>query len=167
MAIGEIPTEFQLHPLTVPSAKLPLIYAKEGPLQGLLTGPSLQTLTQMIAFVTSTNRIIPVSVRGTNDLTLTLSPGGPQIGLFGTNTSGYYDYDVFSGVAAETSTGPVTAHVVTPVRPNVGEFALDTLKVYKTNGSAQAGAGDLTQGLHYTFTFVDLLDGGNGGLVLR
>lgn len=166
MTVGAIPSASQLSPLNTPNAKTPFVYV-EGPLAGLLTGTAQQMLLQLVSFVTSMNRIFPCSSTGTDDITLTVIPGGPQIGLFGQNTIGYYDYDVFSAVAANTSSGPVTAHVVTPTRPNAAAFALPTLKVYKGNGASQAGAGDLTQGLHYTWTFVDSLDSGVGGFVLR
>jgi hypothetical protein len=74
---------------------------------------------------------------------------------------GYFDFDTFRAVAANTTTGSVTALVATP-QGNLG-----TIKVFKTNGSAQAGAGDITSGLLYDFTYVGSLDSGNGGFVLR
>lgn len=170
MTTGTIPTAFQVRPLSPPSARVPLVHGGAGPLQGLLTGSGLQSFNQTVAFITSMNRIFPCSASGTDIVVLTVVPGGPQLGAFNTTgavASGYYDYDVFSAVAANTSVGPVTAYVVTPRRPNAAPFSLPTLKVFKTNGSAQAGAGDLVQGLHYTFTFVDVLDTGAGGFVLR
>lgn len=133
----------------------------------MLTNVGFQMLQQAIEFISGTARQIPVSIAGTNALTLTLNPSGPQIGFFGSNTTGYYDFDVFSGVAAETSTGMVTAAVVTPNRPNGSARTLGTLKVYVSNGATQATAGDLTQGRHYTFTYVDSLDSNAGGFVLR
>lgn len=162
-----IPAASQIHPLNMPMAKIQFVYGDKDPRATMLTDVARQLLQQAIEFVSGTARVIPVSITGTNDLTLTLNPSGPQIGLLGGNTTGYYDYDVFSGVAAATSTGAVTAHVVTASRPNAGGRALGTLKVYINNGGTQAGAGDLTIGRHYTFTFVDSLDGGSGGFVLR
>lgn len=121
---------------------------------GLLTNIGMSHLKTGNAILTGTSRIIPCGCTGTNVLAWTPNPGGPLI-------KGYFDYEVFSFVAEATSTGAVTATVV----PATG--ALATLKVYKTNGSAQAGNNDLTIGLHYTATYVDTLDSGAGGFVLR
>jgi hypothetical protein len=75
--------------------------------------------------------------------------------------SQYADFDTFRFVADATSTGLLSAKVVTP------QGTLATLNVYKTNGSAQATTGDVTINLQYDLTFVDSLNSGAGGLVLR
>ena len=73
----------------------------------------------------------------------------------------YADFDTFRYVADVTSTGNLSALVVTQ------QGALATLPVFKTNGSARATTGDQTIGLQYDLTFVDSLNSGSGGLVLR
>ena len=121
---------------------------------GKLTQNGIQTLQALVNFLTGMNRIVPCNASGTNVITLTMLQTSPQIPQ-------YSDFDTFRAVAANTTTGPVTALVATPS----GNLA--TIKVFKTNGSAQAGNGDVTSGLLYDFTFVDSLDSGNGGFVLR
>lgn len=73
----------------------------------------------------------------------------------------YYDHASYAFVAPSNSTGLVTATIV----PRTGAAA--TLKVYKTNGSAQATSGDIVANLFYLLYYVSTLDGGNGGLVLK
>jgi len=101
------------------------------------------------------SRIIPCTATGTNVLVLTPNhPVAPVI-------ERYNDFDAFAFVAANNSTGAVTATVV----PATGTLA--TIKVYKTNGAAQAGAGDVVAGSFYLAFFVDALDAGAGGFVLK
>ena len=100
-------------------------------------------------------RIIPCAAAGTNIITLT--PNSPVAPLI----DGYRDYDVFTFVAANNSTGSVTATVV-PVRGT-----LATVKAYITGGAAQAGSGDVVAGSLYLAIFNDLLNAGAGGLVLK
>ena len=121
---------------------------------GILTNNGWQVLAGMFNFINGTNRIIPCNATGTNVITLTLLSVQPLV-------QGYYDFDTYRAVASNTTTGPVTALVTT----NSGSLA--TIKVFKTNGSAQATTGDITSGLLYDFTYVDSLDSGNGGFVLR
>jgi len=121
---------------------------------GKLTQNGIQTLQQFVLFLNGMNRIIPCNASGVNVITLTMLQTSPQI-------QQYNDFDTFRAVAASTTTGAVTALVVTP------SGALATLNVYKTNGSAAAGAGDITAGLLYDFTYVDSLNSGAGGFVLR
>jgi hypothetical protein len=121
---------------------------------GLLTNNGWQTLQGMFGFINGTNRTVPCIASGTNVITLTMLDTSPLV-------QGYYDYDTFRAVAANTTTGTVTALVATP-QGNLG-----TIKVFKANGAAQATTGDITSGLLYDFTFVDSLDSGNGGFVLR
>jgi len=120
----------------------------------ILTNNGWQTLAGMFNFINGTNRIIPCNASGTNVITLTMLSVAPLV-------QGYFDFDTYRAVAAATSTGLVTALVVTP------QGTLATIKVFKNNGGTQAGASDIGIGQLYDFTYVDSLDGGNGGFVLR
>lgn len=144
-----IPASSQVPSLLQPQQRNPLVDDS-----GLLTNNGWQTLQGMFGFINGTNRIIPCNASGTNVITLTMLDTSPLV-------QGYFDFDTFRAVAANTTTGSVTALVATP-QGNLG-----TIKVFKTNGSAQAGAGDITSGLLYDFTYVGSLDSGNGGFVLR
>jgi hypothetical protein len=144
-----IPAQFQVPSLLQPQQRNPLTDSS-----GLLTNNGWQTLQGMFGFINGTNRIVPCNASGTNVITLTMLDTSPLV-------QGYYDFDTYRAVAAATSTGSVTALVATP-QGNLG-----TVKVFKTNGSVQAGAGDITSGLLYDFVYVDSLDSGNGGFVLR
>ena len=144
-----IPASAQDNPLLAPAQRISFVDDN-----GILTNNGWQTLQGMYGFVNGTNRVVPCNASGTNVITLTMLSNSPLV-------HGYFDFDTFRAVAAATSTGSVTALVATP-QGNLG-----TLKVFKTNGSAQAGAGDITIGLLYDFTFVDSLDSGNGAFVLR
>lgn len=121
---------------------------------GCLTEHGLQIFTQWYDFIVGMNRIIPCNATGTNVITLTTLDATPLAAT-------YYDHDVFVFVAANTSSGSVTANVVTR------GATLATVKVYKTNGAAQAGAGDVVSGSLYFATYNDALDSGNGGLVIK
>jgi len=120
----------------------------------LLTNNGWQTLQGTFGFINGMNRIIPCNASGTNIITLTMLDVSPLV-------QGYCAFDSYRAVAANTTTGSVTALVATP-QGNLG-----TLKVYKLNGAAQAGTGDITSGLLYEFIYVDSFDSGNGGFVLR
>lgn len=121
---------------------------------GVLTNNGWQTLQAFYTFLNGTNRIVPCNATGTNVITLTMLDTSPLI-------QGYKSFDTYRAVAAATSTGAVTALVAIP-QGNLG-----TIIVYKSNGAVQAAAGDITGGLLYDFTYVDTLNGGNGGFVLR
>ena len=106
-------------------------------------------------YIVNMSRTFPCNASTTaNTITLTLLSVQPQVNL-------YCSYDTYGFVADVTSTGNVSALVVT----ETGTLA--TLNVYKTNGSARAGSGDVTTGLHYFATYVDSLNSGAGGFVLR
>lgn len=112
-------------------------------------------ITAIKRYINAGSRIVPCNCTfAANKYTLTPLDAHPLIDK-------YNDFDVFSFVASDNSTGAVTMTVV----PDTG--TLSTLKAYITNGSAQAGNGDITAGLHYTATFVDSLDSSSGGFVLR
>ena len=119
-----------------------------------MTNNGWQVLQGMFGFINGTCRIIPCNASGTNVITLTMLQVSPLV-------QGYYDHDTYRAVAAATSTGTVTALVATP------QGNLATLKVFKSNGAAQATTGDIVSGLLYDFTYVDSLDGNNGGFVVR
>lgn len=121
---------------------------------GAFTQHGAHVLTSMREHIVGSNRITPCTASGTNVVTLTPNDSAPLI-------EKYVDYEFFPFVAANNSTGAVTMTVV----PRTGTLA--TLKAYKTNGSAQAGAGDITAGLLYIAVYVDSLDSAAGGFVLK
>lgn len=145
-----VPVASAVPTLQNPSLQSALVDTKTGN----LTQNGYGTLQAVSGFVNGMARIIPCNASGTNIITLTLVAQTLLVRQ-------YSDFDTFRAVAANTTTGTVTALVATP-SGNLG-----TIKVFKTNGSAQATAGDITANLLYDFTYVDSLDSGNGGLVLR
>lgn len=144
-----IPAASQVPSLLQPQQRNPLVDEN-----GLLTNNGWQTLQGIFGFINGTNRVVPCNASGTNVVTLTMLDVSPLV-------QGYYDFDTFRAVAASTTTGTVTALVATP-QGNLG-----TVKVFKSNGAAQATTGDIVSGLLYDFTYVDSLDSNNGGFVLR
>lgn len=122
---------------------------------GLPTAEFASFLQQMWRQIAAGFVVVPVTIIGTNSLTLT-----PTLNAEGGRT--YGDYMAFCGVAAATSTGAVTGTVTT-----ARGGSLDTLKVYKSNGAAQAGSGDVVKDSLYLFIYNSALDGGAGGLVLK
>lgn len=133
-----------------PNSRVPLV----DPATGILTSYGVGTLTDLLNYVIGGSRVIPCTETGTNVLALTMLSIAPLI-------KQYNDYDIYQFVAAATSTGLLTAFVTTP------QGNLPTRKVFKSNGSAQATTGDVTINLQYQLTYVDSLDGGVGGFVLR
>lgn len=121
---------------------------------GCLTEHGLQLLSQYYNFIVGMNRLTPCNASGKNVITLTPLTASPLI-------EKYVDFEVFTFTADQTSDGSVTATVV----PKKG--ALATLKVYKTNGAAQAGAGDLVAGSLYFAIYNDALDTAAGGFVIK
>jgi len=121
---------------------------------GCLTEHGLQLISQYYNFIVGMNRVIPCNASGTNVITLTPLDASPLL-------KQYADYEVFTFVAANTSTGSVTMNVT------AREGSLATLKAYKTNGSAQAGSGDVVLGSLYLAIYNDALDSGAGGFVLK
>ena len=122
---------------------------------GTLTAHAMELLNAFREFIVGMNRVTPCNASGTNTITLTPIVGACPL------IEKYVDHEVFAFTAAETSTGSVTATVV----PRTG--TLSTLKVYKTNGSAQAGAGDIVQNSVYLLLYADHLDSAAGGFVLK
>lgn len=125
------------------------------PASGLPTDYFLGLMQSIRALTQGASRVIPCEATGTNLITLTpLYPVAPLI-------DAYRSFDRFVFVAANTSSGSVTATVA----PERGTLA--TLKIYKDGGSTQAGSGDVVAGRLYDAVFNDALDGGAGGLVLK
>lgn len=137
-------------PISRPNGLFPIVDIKTG----CLTEHGLQLLSQMQGFIVGMNRITPCNASGTNVITLTPLDASPLI-------EKYVDYEVFTFVAANTSSGTVTMTVV----PRDG--ALATLKAYKTNGAAQATTSDIVAGSLYFAIYNDALDTGAGGFVIK
>jgi hypothetical protein len=137
-------------PLSKPNQLFPVVDVQTG----CLTEHGIQLLSQIYNFVIGMNRITPCNASGKNVVTLTPLDASPLI-------EKYVDYEVYSFVAAQTSDGNVTMTVV----PRDGSLA--TLKAFKTNGAAQAGAGDLVAGSLYLAIYNDALDTGAGGFVIK
>lgn len=146
-----IPAEYQITPFPSLARGQPIV----DPRTGVPTDYFLGLMQQWRERALGAARIIPCAASGTNLITLT--PNYPVAPLI----EGYRDYDVFAFVAANNSTGAVTATVV----PAKGTLA--TLKVYIDGGATQAGSGDVDAGKLYLAIFNDALDAGAGGLVLK
>lgn len=137
-------------PINKPLGNIPVT----DPKTGNFSDHGLQLFTQWYNFIVGMNRLTPCNASGSNVITLTPLAASPLI-------SAYADYEIYSFVAAATSTGTVTATVV----PETGTLA--TVKVFKTNGSAQATTGDIVSGSLYFAIYNDALDSGNGGFVVK
>lgn len=121
------------------------------------TTPSLEAVLffqKWREFIVGMNRITPCNASGTNVITLTPLDASPLI-------EKYVDYEAYRFIAANTSSGDVTATIM----PRAGSLA--TLKVYKTNGSARASTGDVVAGNLYDLIYANTLDAGAGGFVLK
>lgn len=114
-------------------------------------------LTQLRDYVLGSGRIVPCDAGGTANA-IVLTPNNPVSPIM----SGYAEHDGFAFTASASSSASVTASVISRDGNSMG-----SLKVYKTNGSAQAGNGDIVSGLFYVAFYVSSLDSGNGGLVLK
>lgn len=145
-----ISTAATASPLSKPTTFFPFV----DPQTGNLSDHGLQLLNQWYNFIVGMNRLTPCNASGTNVITLTPLSSSPLI-------SGYVDYEVYTFVAVNGSTGSVTMTVV----PQTG--ALATLKAYKTNGAAQAGNTDIVAGSLYFAIYNDALDSGAGGFVVK
>lgn len=144
-----LPDDFQL-PGIPPLGRMRIVDR-----DGMPTPSFLSLMQQWRAYNLGGCRLVACEAAGTNLITLTPThPIAPVI-------PGYRDYDVFLFRAQHTSSGSVTATVV----PVTGTLA--TLKVYKANGAAQAGSGDVVANSMYMAIFADHLDAGAGGLVLK
>lgn len=150
-----IPASARPAPPGSPNSRIAIV----DPATGVLNSSGIGILTDMLNYFIGTSRMIPCEVTGTNVLALKMLSVSPLI-------SKYNDYDTYQFVAGATSTGVVTANVTT-VQGTTVQGTLATLKVFKNNGAAQATTGDIVLGSQYHLTFVDSLDSGNGGFVLR
>lgn len=137
-------------PLSKPNGLFPFIDLQTG----CLSEHGLQLLSQYYNFIVGMNRLTPCNASGTNIITLTPLTASPLI-------EKYVDYEVFTFVAANTSSASVTMTVV----PKNGTLA--TVKAYKTSGAAQAGSGDIVAGSMYFAIYNDALDSGAGGFVIK
>ena len=145
-----IPQSAQPTPIVSPNPGLQFTDEK-----GNLTNNARIALQQMHDYVVSMNRIIPCNPSTTsNVITLTMLPSQPQVNQYGS-------YDSYGFVADATSTGNLSAMVVTT------NGALATLNVYKAIGATRAGSGDVVLGSQYFVTYVDSLNSNAGGFVLR
>jgi hypothetical protein len=124
------------------------------PQTGQLTAHGSQVLNAWHKQHVGMGRIFPCDASGTNVITLT--PVNELMLL-----EKYSVYDVFVFRAANSASGAVTATVV----PKSG--ALATLKVYASDGAAQATTGDIVADCVYMLIYAPHLDGNLGGLVLK
>lgn len=147
--MAAIPSE--VRPTPLPTIQSGIALTNQG---GTPSIEGLQSLGRVRDYVNGAGRLIPCSAAGTNIVTLTPNDASPSL-------EGYMFGDVFVFWAENNSTGAVTMTVV----PKTG--SLSTLKAYKTNGSAQAGNGDVVSGLLYFATYHPLLDASAGGFVLK
>jgi hypothetical protein len=145
-----ISTAATIGPLSKPNGLFPFVDIATGN----LTEHGLQTLNQYYNFINGMNRMTPCNAAGTNIITLTPLTASPLI-------EAYVDYEVYSFVAANTTSGVVTMTVV----PRKGTLA--TLKAYKTSGAAQATTNDIVAGSLYLAIYNDALDAGAGGFVIK
>lgn len=137
-------------PISKPNGIFPFIDLQTG----CLTEHGLQMLSQYYNFIVGMNRITPCDASGTNVINLTPLTAFPLL-------EKYVDYEVYSFVAANTSTGVVTMTIV----PKSGTLA--TLKAFKTSGAAQATTGDVVAGSLYLAIYNDALDSAVGGFVIK
>ena len=145
-----IPQSAQPTPIVSPNPGLQFTDEK-----GNLTNNARIALQQMHDYVVSMNRIIPCNPStASNIITLTMLPSQPQVNQYGS-------YDSYGFVADATSTGNLSALVVT------ANGALATLNVYKANGATRATTGDVVLASQYFLTYVDSLNSNAGGFVLR
>ena len=141
----------QDHSPNRPQYNLPFV----DPHTGLMSRPGMNVVDQMWKQVAAGFVTVPVMIAGTNVLTMT-----PRLHAEGGVS--YGDGMAWCGTAANTSTGSVTAVVNTAQYGN-----LATVKVFKSPGSVQAGAGDIVQFGVYLFVYNSALDSGAGGFVLK
>lgn len=123
--------------------------------RGNLTNNARIALQQMRDYIVNMSRNIPCNASTTsNIITLTMLQIQPQVNQ-------YASYDTYGFVADATSTGNLSALVVT------AGGSLATLNVYKSNGATRAGSGDVVQNSQYFLTYVDSLNSSAGGFVIR
>jgi hypothetical protein len=119
------------------------------PRTGRLTPDGIDLLTETWRQIVAGFAVVPCTASGTNAITLS-----PKLHQEGKET--YGDAMAFAFEAANTSTGSVTIQL--------GE--LTAVNAYLTNGSVQAGSGDVVDGRIYLAIYWSSLNSGNGGFVL-
>ena len=145
-----IPAAAQATPIVTPNPGLRLVDER-----GFLTGRGAIALQEMHNYIVNMNRTMPCNTSTTsNTITLTLLSVQPAVNQ-------YVSYETYGFVADVTTDGNVSIGVVTE------NGALAVLKAYKDNGATRAASGDVVSGSQYFATYVDSLDGGAGGFVLR
>ncbi|WP_213775120.1 hypothetical protein [Bradyrhizobium sp. dw_78] len=146
-----ISTAAQPSPTTAPQAGASFVDMSTGK----PTSTATQFMQQQYNLTKGMSRNIPCNCASSNNVyTLSMLSAQPTY-------TGYAAHDQFGFVADTTSTGTVTANVVTSTG------ALETLPVHVSNGASQAGANSIVAGGQYFATYVDSLNGGAGGFVLR
>jgi hypothetical protein len=137
-------------PIPRPNSQLPFVDIKTGS----LSEHGSQLMNAWYNFIVGMNRITPCNATGTNVVTLTPLDASPLI-------SSYVDYEIYSFVAANTSSGAVTMTIV----PRSGTLA--TLKAYISDGATQANTGDIVAGSLYLAIYNAALDSAAGGFVVK
>jgi hypothetical protein len=125
------------------------------PRTGNLSDTGLQLLESMWRQIAAGQVVVPVEITQDSANILVMTPELHEEGA-----ASYGNGMSWFGKAVVASTGSVTAYVTTP-----SGRALPAVKVYKSNGAAQAGAGDIALNGLYLFVYHADLDGGAGGLV--
>lgn len=151
-----IPVDKQGKSVSPPMARMPFVERREGDSHSLvLTNQALGMLKDMTNLLNGMTPLIPCNEEfAANTYTLTPTNIAPAF-------YDYADFLAFAFVATDTSTGNISATVV----PSTGSVA--TLKVYKANGATRAAAGDIVSGSFYILYYVDSLDTGTGGFVIK
>lgn len=133
-----------------PRANLPFVDR-----EGRFTKDGLSTIDQMWRQIAAGFVMVPCTATGTNLIVLT-----PILSVEGGLS--YGNYMTWVAVAAATSTGAVTAKVMTT---QYGDLA--TIKVFTGNGATQANSGDIVAGSLYLWIYNSALDSGAGAFVLK
>lgn len=124
------------------------------PRTGRLTQHGLLLMESQWRQIVAGYSITPVVITQASVNVLTMKPFLHEEGA-----ADFQNGMAFWGKAVSTTTGVVTAIVTRPTQ------ALPTVKVYKTNGSAQATLNDILANSYYLFLYHADLNGGAGGLV--
>lgn len=93
--------------------------------------------------------VVPCTATGTN--AIALAPNG-----FTATQSSYANYQLYSFIAANSSTGSVTVNV----------NSIGALNLYQTDGATQAGSGSIVAGAYYIISYNSALNSNAGGFQL-
>ena len=147
-----IPSAAKLTPIKSVNSQIPFVDKN-----GFLTAEALTLLDGWRSYGLGAGRIIPCDATGKNTITLVPTEASPLI-------EAYKFGDAFLFWQETTSDGSVTAKV----KPkSTSAYTLATIKVYITNGSAQAGAGDLVASSLYAAFYLPIADSNAGGFVIK